>query len=178
MDNNAAVQAFVGRLHRAAVEIRAADAATLEKGAQLAKRMMLDAPGAPHFLRGVGRKGVKTTVRYKILGHAASIRWYGPAHLVDRDTARHVITAKGLAGSRASRQNRVKRAGATTFGGFSGKGAKALTLPDGGLRPYVVSRGTHGKHFYETGREAALALLPKVHRDVVHGALRNIYQGD
>lgn len=103
----------------------------IEASALAAKTALLAAPGAPKFLRGVGRKGARVGVRYDVKGvgnPTALVRWFGPAHLVNNPTKAHTIAPRG----------RTRRRG----------NAMALNTPDG-PRAKANHPGTRGKRFFQ-----------------------------
>lgn len=161
MDNAAAVKVFTGRLEKMPEVVRQAGVKTINEAALLTKQAFLAAPGAPRFLRGVGKRGAKVGVRYKLLGGtsnpSAVVRWWGPAHLVNNPTKAHDIKPRGSSGRRRS-------------------GAKALLI-NGDMRASSHRKATTGKHFFEAGREAARIALPRVHQRAVHDGLATIFKG-
>lgn len=144
---------FVGSIRGAAEGIGTSNRAALEVVAAAAKVTLLAAPGAPKFLRGVGTKGAKTGVGYSVYGQTnafASVKWRGPAHLVNNPTAPHYVIP------------RRKR---------------ALKFPNGEFAMVVEHPGTKGKHFFEVGREVVKRTAPEIFRRQVHGELAKHFTG-
>jgi hypothetical protein len=126
----------------------------------------LAAPGAPHM---VAHRPTGVSVR-RIQGGEKpvdSVRWNGPAHLVNNPTKAHDIFPRGYVGTRGT--GKKAQRGAALLGAFgldarSKKGG--IRLADGEVRAHVHHPGTHGKHFFElgvlAGRPLAAAEMQKV----------------
>lgn len=99
------------------------------------------------------------------------IRWQGPVHLVEGDTARHVIAAKGLATRAGARKRllggRAEFGGSVrgSFGAFRTvkRGKRALTIGPN-LRAYAFHPGTKGRRFWRKNVEAANKITTTVYR--------------
>lgn len=137
------VQQFRG----VASDVKNSQTPALNAAALAAKNRMLIQPGAPKgVMRGVGKRGARVGVRYKVLGKMASVRWYGPVHLVNNPTKAHTIQPK-------------KRGG-----------KKAIVISG---HPYArANRGpTRGKRFFQASKApaqkaAAKAGLAKMHEPI------------
>lgn len=127
---------LASKLFHAADGINGAKKDGLAKAALLVKTSVVAAMGGVTRLRGVGRKGARIGVRYDAKSDSATVRATGPFHLLERDTAAHPIGPKR---------------------------GKALHLANGNIVARVAEHpGTHGKHPFERGVEAATPLVPKV----------------
>ena len=141
-------------------------------------------------LRNVGSSGARLGVRFDVKGKrnpTGMIRATGPWQLVEFDTQRHFIVAKGLGfkSTRASRGERARSAGSAAtfggqargvFGGFDRKGKKALTI--GGLpRAYAAHPGTRGREPFKKGVEAgtqkAIDVVNKAHTTAILKGFRS-----
>lgn len=126
-----------------------ANGVALRTAALAGKTSLLAAPGAPKGLVARGRTGVNFTV----FGAAATVKWYGPVHLVNNPTKPHELKPKAR------------------------RGGKALRLADGHFRSHVEHPGTDGKHFFEAGEQAAAQAIPPVFRTVYRGQLARYFGG-
>lgn len=172
---------------RMAAEVSAAGrnacaAALLEvKGSIERERKRVTSTGR---LRNVGSSGARLGVRYDVKGQknpTGLIRATGPWHLVEYDTKRHFIVARGLGfrstaatrGQRASRAGTVMAFGGQArgiFGGYGKKGKRALVI--GGMaRAYAAHPGTKGRAPFRKGVEAgtpkAVNVVNKAHTAAV-----------
>lgn len=128
------------KLERVSVAMTGARRPGVERAAFATKQALLDAEGAPRFLKNVGRRGAKVGVRYDIKGSenpTALVRWYGPVHLVNNPTRRHEITPK------------VRR-----------RKARKAVLVNGTPRARADHPGTRGKRFFEKGAARAATIAP------------------
>lgn len=202
MSNESAVKSVTDRLDKLVVEVKNYQRSQLRAAAEQAKRALQTAPGAPRGrMRGVGVRGAAVGVRYKYLGKdKVVVRWYGPAHLVDRPTEAHWIVAARLGerSSRASRQSAASAAGSLrAFGGtgrgrFGGlaalsrttrsgrtvtaRGKQALTIR-GDLRAYAAHPGTKGKGFFRRGKQRAEQEIPIAARREFQKSVGRVYRG-
>ena len=150
--------------------------------------------GKDIFHDALRKKGVDGTtkvsravkVRYDLRPGRVTVRYTGPAHLLDRPTSRRVITPRGMRGSRRSRQARAANAGtvaafggnlAGAFGSFTNKsGARALVI-NGQPRAYAFHPGTKGLGFFKLAKAEAVDELPEVYRDMgLRTALREVFR--
>lgn len=153
MSNTAAIDRFVGSINGAAKGIGTNNRVALEVVAQFAKTTMLNAPGAPKFLSGVGARGAKVGVGYSIVGltnATARVRWRGPAHLVNNPTAAHYIVPRRR---------------------------KALRFRNGDFAMVAEHPGTRGKHFFEASREVIKRGAPEIFHRQVRGELVKHFRG-
>lgn len=142
----ASTAAELGKKFRdTATTVQRSQKAVITVCADVAKHSLLSVPGAPRLMRNVGR-GARLNVRYDVRGFnnpTALVRWVGPAHLANNPTKPHTILPRG----------RTRRRG----------NAKALALP-AGPRASAQHPGTHGKRFYQAGREIAEKTVPETYR--------------
>lgn len=141
-------------------------------------------------LRNVGSSGALLGVRFDVKGKrnpTGLIRATGPWQLVENDTQRHFIVAKGLGerSTRAVRAGRASRAGTITafggqargiFGGVGAKGKRALVI--GGMpRAYAAHPGTRGRQPFKKGVEAgvpkAIEVVNKAHTTAILKGFRS-----
>lgn len=144
---------LASKLGQVAAAIPKAQRVGVERAAFAAKKELLAAPGAPRFVRGVGRRGAKTNVRYDVKGTrnpTALVRWTGPAHLVDQPTKAHPI---------GPRRRRGKK--------------RRAVLVNGQPRAVVQHPGTKGKGFFEAGVKRAQVVAPKEFAEGVAMVLRD-----
>lgn len=125
---------------------------------QTARSALLAAPGAPHKVAG----RPTTVVVRNVSDDAVSARWVGPAHLVNNPTRAHEITPRGFVGTRSVGRKAQRGAALLSFFGVDARKAQgALKLSDGQFRSEVHHPGTHGKHFFEKGRDMAVPRASK-----------------
>lgn len=139
-------QELAAKFNGLAEDLQKRKTVALNKAAFASKVAFLAAPGAPHGKINVGARGTRVGVRYKINGDTASVRWYGPVHLVNNPTKKHKIAPKKRRGRHAI--------------AFSGVVVASAKHP-----------GTHGKHFFEVGRKIAEKESAVVFRREMHGAI-------
>lgn len=90
-------------------------------------------------LSGVGARGARVGAQYDVKGTTnptAIIKAKGPLHLVERDTAPHLIIPRGMRVGKRGRQL---------------KGGKVLRLANGGYAASALHPGTRGQHPFEKG---------------------------
>jgi len=116
--------------------------------------------GGDSRMSGVGKRGAKVGAGFKLLSDTrnptAIIRATGPMHLLERPTAPHAITPRGLA--------RKKRGT-----GFR-KGARALTI-GADLRAGAWHPGTRGKRTFERGWRSVASDTPRIFQREVREAI-------
>jgi hypothetical protein len=124
-------------------------------------------------LSGVGRKGVRIGARYTVGATKAEIKATGPWQFVEYNTKPHIITSRGLRGSRKSRASAVasgqplrKRPGAATT---------RLNTPFG-PRFYVRHPGTRGQTPWEFGVTRIVPQLPEVAARVYRAQIGRIFR--
>ena len=124
-------------------------------------------------LSGVGKGGARINVRYTRAIEHVLVKATGPWQFIEYDTKPHVITSKGLRGTRKS------RAAAVTAGTPLRRRTKASPTRlniNGSFRAYVKHPGTKGQHPFRDGAKRAQPELPqvaaKVYRQAITRALR------
>lgn len=131
-------------------------------------------------LSGVGRNGAKVGVRYDVRGTTnpvGLVRATGPLHLIESDTAAHMILPRGV-GRAQGRSKAARRAAKQSLydalfgaGGFSS--ATPLAMP-WGPRFRADHPGTKGKHPWAKGVSRSERLvLPAVQRETHVALLRS-----
>lgn len=164
--------ASLGTLER---RINANVADSVGKAALALKRSvqanLVAAVGPELRMSGVGRRstasrgGAKVGVRYDIKGTrnpTALLRMFGPAHLIERDTKAHTITA---------------RARTTTARGRRRRGARVLVFRGGGFATSVNHPGTKGKRVWERGIRTATPVAMAHLRGAVGRSLSEVFKG-
>lgn len=143
------------KFERLATDLRDSQSALLSKAAMASKIAFLAAPGAPHGkLQGVGTKGARVGVKYRVFGTTAVVRWFGPAHLVNNPTKAHDITPK----------KRGRRSG------------KKAVVVNGQPVARSHTKGTRGKHFFEIGKKVAVKEATKVVQSGNLNTIRNVFK--
>lgn len=111
-------------------------------------------------LRGVGKNGVRIGVRddgiVGTVNPSATVRMYGPAHLIENDTKAHTITTK---------KSRKRRGGK----------AQALNTPHG-PKASVQHPGTKGKQPWAKGLAVARPLMAREFSSEVSKSLRKVFR--
>ena len=132
---------------------------------QIQEREISRVAGNDMALSGVnaakGRKGnTKVGVRFTLEGNAntpeAFIKATGPLHLVERNTAGHVIRSAYSKGK--SRKGFV---GPTMAGQFSGGSNAVINIPGVGFRRSARHPGTTGQHPWRKGATKAAPVIRK-----------------
>lgn len=114
----------------------------------------------------------KIRERFDIRGDNLTVKYTGPAHLIDKPTSQHFIGAKSL-GTRGSLKGKARRVGAVAAFGGSNRGAfgshrrtkngkRALTI-GGNVRAYAFHPGTKGKRFFQKAKKKSYDKLPAVY---------------
>lgn len=153
MGTSTSVDAFASKIAAGGKAIEKAEKVTIAESAQAGKKIMQANMGFTR-LRGVGKKGAKVGVRYKIVGGShpsALLSYFGAVHLVNNNTSPHRIEPK--AGRR---------------------GAKALNV-GGNLRANADHPGTRGKKFFEHSKPQVATAAGKIQQRNVSTTLRSIY---
>jgi hypothetical protein len=142
---------------------------TIRKAAMAAKvihSVEIDrASGGDGVLSGVGVKGAKVGARFDMKGSTfdpeAMIKAYGPLHLLDFNTASHMIRSKYMRGSQAKR-------GSLAGGTFKRRKvigptlSPVINIPGIGYRRWAKVRGTRGVHSWDKGRIRAEPVIRKI----------------
>lgn len=141
---------FADKLHATARALPDAQRSGVAEGALFVTESVRHQPGYATFMRGVGAKGAKVSVRFDVLprGQAAIVYARGPFHLIERDTKPHEIKPKRR-----------------------GRGRKRAVITPYGPRARVEHPGTKGRHPFERGVDIA---RPAVARIVHTGVTRVI----
>jgi len=132
-------------------------------------------------MRGVGRNGAAWGVKYKVKesqggNQFAVVEFFGPVHLVNNDTAPHIIESKRQRAARRAQarvviqaltQQRVRRSRAR-----AGSSA-ALKIGDG-FATEVNHPGTTGKNFFRPAdtfaRSEVTRIIQKTHKNTLSKA--------
>ena len=123
-------------------------------------------------LSGVGVKGSRIGTKHVIGTRTAVVRAVGQWQFIEYDTKPHIITSKGLEGTRKSRQEAVAAKRSLKIK----RGAKFSRLGTPfGPRFYVKHPGTKGQHPWRKGVANAVPLLPEVAARVYRQQLARIY---
>ncbi len=145
-------QELANKFSGLAADLEKQNPVALDKAALAAKIAFLAAPGAPKGrMSGVGTRGAKVGVRYRIYGNTAIVRWFGPAHLANYPTKPHDIKPR-------------KR-----------RGKQAIVI-NGQAVARAHTRGTKGKHFFELGREIAKREAPKIFNREMRSTIANHFK--
>lgn len=149
--------------------IGAGSKATVSTAALSAKRIhereIARVAGADMALSGVGtargKKGnTKVGVRFTLEGNAntpqAFIKATGPLHIVERNTAGHVIRSAYSKGKR-----RKGFVGPASAGQFTGGRNAAVNIPGVGFRRSARHPGTTGQHPWRKGATKAAPVIRK-----------------
>lgn len=182
------VAQFVGRMdkYQKAVKQASSLTAATKESVAVFEREIRRASGGDMRLSKVGTKGARVGVRTRTnkLGETTTsvlIAATGPLHLIEGPIKPHVITSKGLRGSRRSRAALVGSGGALSIRGrsrtFIGPTLKAsrLKLPDGGYRFYVNHPGvSKPKKPWAKAEKDVLKLIPKIQTREFVKAMRNV----
>lgn len=153
MGTSTSVDAFASKIAAGGKAIEKAEKVTIAESAQAGKAIMAANMGFTR-LRGVGKRGGKVGVRYKLVGGphpSALLSYFGAVHLVNNDTSAHRIEPK--AGKR---------------------GAKALTIGSG-LVANADHPGTKGRKFFEHSKPQVAQAAGKIQQRNVSATLRSIY---
>lgn len=121
------------------------------KASMLVKTSVLAELHGVTRLRGVGKRGAKISVGFRVGGvtnPSSLVRMRGPAHLIEGDTKAHKIEPKGK---------------------------KRAILTPAGPRASANHPGTRGKHPWEKGVKRALPNIPKVMMDEQVASLRRFF---
>lgn len=144
---------FVGKLGEAQAAVSAVPTTGVTAASQLVKRNILAI--TPGRLRGVGKRGGKLGVRYKIVNRGPEaesfIKATGPFQLIERDTKAHGIP-------------RDRTRGRTRYAVFGD-----------GVYSHVDHPGTQGKHPFERGTTASFPGIRKIFQDENYEALRRVF---
>lgn len=142
MGTSRSVEQFADKINGLARTTTKRQEQIVRTGADATKRLMLATASARGVKPSGKLAGKSWNVRYDLTRGAtpsALVRFTGPFHLVNNNTAPHEITP------RASRGRR---------------GKKALRIGND-LRASASHPGTRGKRIFQTGREAAGKTVPK-----------------
>lgn len=143
-----------GKLTRLAGEYAELPNTLAPEAAQIAKRSVLAV--SPSRLRGVGKKGANLSVAYNVSHSGGSAQALvfakGPWQLIEGDTKAHQIP---------------RQRSSASFEGVFGHavipgGAEGGVHGKGGVRTRVMHPGTHGKHPFRKGIEAARPLITRM----------------
>lgn len=148
--------AFAVKMSRAAAEFRSVDRSVANAAALHVKRHVQAtlAVAAPRGRLNVGKRGARIGVRYTLYPSSARVFMFGPAHLIERDTAPHKIPRpKG------------------------GRGNKPIFIPGIGVRHQVNHPGTKGKHPWRKGLIAALRTIDRPVSDAYAAPVRRLFRG-
>lgn len=111
---------------------------------------------SPNRLRGVGKKGAKLGVRYKITNtgetNNAVVAATGPWQFIEGDTRAHRIPRARTRGKR-----------------------RVVVIPGVGIRAYADHPGTKGKHLFRKGAVAGMALAGRIQQAETAAALKAIF---
>lgn len=159
---------FVAKLATLEARMNANVASSVGEAALVIKKgvqsRLVDAIGADRRMSGVGKRGARVNVRYDVKGTVnptALLRMTGPAHLIERNTSPHTITA---------------RARTTTMSGRRRRGASALSLGNGRFAASVKHPGTKGKQPFERGVNAAAPSAQKILANAVTKSLAEVFK--
>lgn len=124
-------------------------------------------------LSGVGKNGTKIGVRYTVGSQAAEVRATGPWQFIEYDTKPHIITSKGLRGTRKSRQAAVQARRSLPLR----RGAETTRLNiNGSFRFYVNHPGTKGQHPWRNGVNRAAPQLPAIAARVYRQQITRVFR--
>lgn len=148
---------FALKMHGAAETVSSAAKVATSAAALATKKAIL--VNTPARMSGVGKKGAKLGVRYKVGqyddGAKALIFATGPFHLIERDTRPHPIPRLKVSGK--------SKAARPMFGpAFGGLNAKKLKTPYG-IRSTVWHPGTKGQHPFERSVAEIAPVLPRIY---------------
>lgn len=124
----------------------------------------MTATGGKRKISRVGKSGANANVRYRVIGYQnprGELRYVGPVHLLNNATSSHEIVPRGSPS--ATRRSRG--------------GAKALTMPDGGLAARVQHPGTRGKKFAEKAEPIVLSQSERIIKAEIRGHLARTFAG-
>ena len=171
------ITAFLGKTAKMGEELARLDRTMAEQAALAIKASVLTAMSEAGVkngrLRGVGKKGAKIGVRYDIQGrkNSALIRATGPFQLIERDTKAHRVPK--LYKNQFSATNspllsipKVSR---------SAKRGK-IAIPGVGVRAWANHPGTKGKHPWDKGVVAGIAVQERAAAVALTTALRRAYK--
>lgn len=145
-------QEFVVKLGELQASVGHVPAETVPKASQIVKANIQAI--SPGFLRGVGKKGRKITVRYTIVDHGDAvesfIRGSGPWPLIEYDTPAHQIPRASMVGRRYA-----------VFGG--------------NVFSVVEHPGTRGKHLFQKGSVASFPAVNALFETDNYAACRRVF---
>jgi hypothetical protein len=119
-----------------------------------------------------GKKG-RLGARYTVGTARAELKAIGPWQLIEYDTERHIITSKGLQGSRQSRQADVTAGRSLRIRG----GARGTRLrTPAGPRFYVRHPGTKGQYPWKHGVDKVVPQLPAVAAKVYRAQIERVFR--
>lgn len=171
------VTAVARRAQAASKALDTASRTSAAKAAQLAKQALWSAPGAPHGLVAKRKVSVGYTITEAGGGFLVKVRWRGAVHLVDRDTKAHLIGRRMFVGTRGRGKRAQKGAALMSIFGLDATAHGGVIKIGENVRPFAHHPGTHGKHFFDKGRDSAFKQIPAANRVVMHNAVAAIYKG-
>lgn len=156
---------FTEKCSRFVTELTTLETKVVNEGALATKTAVQAALAAAGVqsgkLRGVGKRGARIGVRYRLYPNRAYVFMYGPAQLLERDTSAHRIPREF--------RGRANRAGVRK------RNTSVIVIPGVGVRASAMHPGTHGKHPFEKGVIAAAPLLAAASAKVLVGAMGRVF---